>query len=62
LLTPALSGMLLICRAVEVYPLGPVQLHDPPLVGCGPRSTAVLVVVTVAADSSVQVEPPFTEM
>ena len=54
--------MLLIWREVDVYPLGPLQLHAPPLVGCGPRSTAVLVEVTVAEDSSVQVEPPFTEM
>jgi hypothetical protein len=42
--------------------LGPVQLHDPPDTGCGPRSTAVVVEATVAVDSSVQVEPPFTEM
>jgi hypothetical protein len=53
--------MLLIWRAVEVNPLGPVQLQVP-VVGCGPRSTAVVVELTVAADSSVQVEPPFTEM
>ena len=45
-----------------MYPLGPVQLHDPPLRGCGPRSTAVDVELTVAEDSCVQVEPPFTEM
>jgi len=25
---------------VEVYPLGPVQLHEPTLSGCGPRFTA----------------------
>jgi hypothetical protein len=33
--------MLSISREVEVKPLGPVQAHDPPLVGCGPRLTAV---------------------
>jgi hypothetical protein len=47
---------------VEVYPLGPVQLQDPPLAGCGPRSTAALVEVTVALDSSVQAKPPLMEM
>ena len=52
--------MLSISRAVEVNPLGPVQAHDPPLVGCGPRFTAVLVEVTVAEDSAVQV--PLTEI
>jgi len=45
-----------------VYPPGPLQLHDPPLVGCGPRSTAVEAELTVAEDSCVQVEPPFTEI
>jgi hypothetical protein len=52
--------MLLIWRAVDVNPLGPVQLHDPPVTGCGPRSTTVAVEVTVALVSSVQV--PLTEM
>jgi hypothetical protein len=59
---PVLSGMLLIWRAVDVNPLGPVQLQLPPVTGCGPRSTAVVVEATVAVDSSVQVVPPFTEM
>jgi hypothetical protein len=54
--------MLLIWRAVEVNPLGPVQLHDPPLIGCGPMSTTVVVEATVAVVSCVQVEPPFTEI
>jgi hypothetical protein len=54
--------MLLIWREVEVKPLGPVQLHDPPLTGCGPRSTAVLVEDTVTVFSSVQLPPPFTEI
>lgn len=45
-----------------MYLLGPVQLHDPPLLGCGPRSTFVEVELTVALDSSVQVEPPLMEM
>ena len=45
-----------------MYPLGPVQLHDPPLIGCGPRSTTVEAELTVALDSSVQVEPPLIEM
>jgi hypothetical protein len=53
--------MLLIWRAEDVKPLGPVQLHVP-VRGCGPRYTAVVVELTVAADSSVHVEPPFTEM
>ena len=52
--------MLLIWRAVEVNPLGPVQLQLPPVTGCGPRSTTVLVELTVALVSSVQV--PLTEM
>jgi hypothetical protein len=51
--------MLSISRAVEVNPPGPTQLHDPPLVGCGPRSTTVDVELTVAADSAVQT--PLTE-
>lgn len=59
---PTVRGILLIWREVDLYPLGPVQLHDPPLIGCGPRSTAVDGEFTVALDSSVQVEPPFTEM
>ena len=42
--------------------MGPVQLHDPAVIGCGPRSTAVVVEATVAVDSCVQVEPPFTEI
>jgi hypothetical protein len=42
--------------------LGPVQFHDPPLVGCGPRSTTVEGELTVALDSPVQVEPPLIEM
>jgi hypothetical protein len=45
-----------------VYLLGPVQLHDPPLDGCGPRSTTVEVELAVALDSSVQVAPPLIEM
>ena len=52
----------MIWREVDVYLLGPVQLHDPPLAGFGPRSTAVDGELTVAVDSCVQVEPPFTEM
>ena len=54
--------MLLIWREVEEYPLGPLQLQDPPDVGCGPRSTSVLVELTVALVSSAQDEPPFTEI
>ena len=42
--------------------MGPVQFHDPPDAGCGPRSTAVVVELTVALDSLVQEVPPFTEM
>jgi len=45
-----------------VYLLGPVQLHEPPFVGCGPRSTTVDGEFTVALDSCVQVEPPLMEM
>lgn len=60
-LTPVLKAMLLIWRVVEVNPLGPVQLQVP-VRGCGPRYTTVAVELTVAVDSSVQVEPPFTEM
>jgi hypothetical protein len=59
---PTVNGMLLIWRAVDVYLLGPVQFHDPPLIGCGPRSTTVDGEFTVALDSSVQVEPPLIEM
>jgi hypothetical protein len=59
---PTVNGMLSIWRDVDVYPLGPVQLQDPPLTGCGPRSTATEVEVAVALDSSVQVEPPLMEM
>jgi hypothetical protein len=51
--------MLSISRAVEVKPLGPVQDHDPPVSGCGPRSTVAVVEVTVAEDSSVQTPPTF---
>jgi hypothetical protein len=51
-----------IWREAEVNPLGPVQLHDPLDTGCGPRSTAVMVELTVALDSPVQEVPPFTEM
>ena len=54
--------MLFIWREVELYPFGPDQLHDPPDVGCGPRSTSVLVELTVALVSSAHDEPPFTEM
>jgi hypothetical protein len=59
---PTVNGMSSIWREVDVYLLGPVQLHDPPLVGCGPRSTTVEGELTVALDSSVQVEPPLIEM
>ncbi|MGA2087271.1 MAG: hypothetical protein ABSG60_17320 [Terracidiphilus sp.] len=44
-----------ISREVEVKPLGPVQLHDPPLSGCGPRLTAVPEATDIL-DSSTQ--PP----
>jgi hypothetical protein len=54
--------MSLICREVDEYPLGPDQLHEPPDVGCGPRSTSVLVELTVALFSSAHDEPLFTEM
>src|ERR1035438_2155326 len=57
-----LKGMPLTCLKAEVKPLGPVQLHDPPVTGCGPRSTAVVVELTVALDPLVQEVPPFTEM
>jgi len=57
---PTFSGMLLIWREVEVYPLGPVQFHDPPLLGCGPRSTTVDGELTATVDSSLQA--PFTSM
>jgi hypothetical protein len=40
-LAPVLNAMPSISREVEVNPLGPVQAHDPPLLGCGPRLTAV---------------------
>ena len=40
-LLPELSGMLSISREDELKPLGPVQLQEPPLTGCGPMSTAV---------------------
>lgn len=59
---PTVNGILLIWREVDVYLLGPVQFHDPPLLGCGPRSTAVDGELTVALDSSVQVEPLLIEM
>lgn len=52
------KGMPLICRDVEVYPYGPAQFHDPPLMGCGPRFT-VEPDATVAEDSSAQA-PLFT--
>ena len=61
-LEPVFSGISLIWRDVDEYPLGPDQLHDPPDVGCGPRSTCVLVEPTVALFSSAQLEPLFTEM
>ena len=61
-LEPELSGMSSIWREVELYPFGPDHFHDPPDVGCGPRSTCVLVELTVALFSSVQDEPLFTEM
>jgi hypothetical protein len=50
--------MLSISRAVEVKPFGPAHDQLPPLDGCGPRLTAVVVELTVAADSTVHV--PFT--
>jgi hypothetical protein len=50
--------MAFICRDVEEYPLGPDQLQEPPLEGCGPRFT-VAPEATVADDSSSQV-PPLT--
>jgi len=49
-----------ISRAVEVKPLGPLQDHDPPLVGCGPRLTVAEVELTVALDSWTQA--PFALM
>ena len=55
---PTVSGMLLIWREVDVYPLGPAQLHVPPVLGCGPRSTTVDGELTVTLASSTQL--PFT--
>jgi hypothetical protein len=43
-----LKGMLSISREVEVKPLGPVQLQEPPVNGCGPRFTVAAVEVTEA--------------
>jgi hypothetical protein len=57
-LAPELSGMSLICRAVEEYPLGPDQRQDPPLTGCGPRLT-VEPEATVTLDSCAHA-PAFT--
>jgi hypothetical protein len=57
-LTPLLKAMLSISRAVEVKPLGPVQLHVP-LDGCGPRFTVAVVELTVAEDPQAQL--PFVK-
>jgi hypothetical protein len=46
-LLPVVSGTASISRDVDVNPLGPVQLHVPPLCGCSPRFT-VAPEVTVA--------------
>ena len=61
-MAPALSAMLSISREVEVKPLGPVQAHDPPLLGCGPRSTAVEVEATVAELTPAALQTPATEI
>ena len=37
LLVPVVIGMLSISRAVELNPLGPVQLQVPPVKGWGPK-------------------------
>ena len=52
------SVMLLSTREVDVKPFGPVQLHVPPLCGCGPRFT-VAPEFTVALLDCCQA-PPFT--
>jgi hypothetical protein len=54
--------MLSISREVEVKPLGPVQAHDPPVSGHGPRSTAVEVEVTVAELTPAALQTPATEI
>jgi hypothetical protein len=52
------NGILLICREVDVNPLGPVHLQEPPVVGCGARSTvAPTLTVTLLVSSQA---PPFT--
>jgi hypothetical protein len=56
---PTLNGMLSISRDVEVKSLGPVQLQEPPVVGCGPRFTVEAVEVTEALFVCCHA-PPFT--
>jgi hypothetical protein len=60
-LVPALNGMPSISRTVEVKPLGPVQDHDPPVSGCGPRFTTVPD-ATVTELSGAGLQTPATEM
>ncbi len=56
---PTLKGILSISREVEVNPLGPVQLQEPPVNGCGPRLTVEEVEVTEALLVCCHA-PPFT--
>jgi hypothetical protein len=54
--------MLSISRVLAVKPLGPVQLHVPPLAGQGPRLTEVVVEDTVAALEDGVIQAPLTSM
>ena len=57
LLAPTPKGMLSISRAVELNPLGPVQLQDPPVTGWGPRLTVAGSEATVTPAAWFQVAP-----
>ncbi len=56
---PTLKAILSISRVVEVKPLGPLQLQEPPVNGCGPRFTVEAVEVTEALLVCCHA-PPFT--
>jgi hypothetical protein len=58
-LVPALKAMLSISREVDVKPLGPLQLQEPPVVGWGPKFTVAGSEVTETALVCVHA-PPFT--
>jgi hypothetical protein len=58
-LVPTLRGTPSISRVVEVNPLGPVQLQDPPVKGWGPRFTVAGSEAAVTALACVH-DPPFS--